>query len=470
VSSLEERLARLERLVEAQQVIIEGKDAEIARLRARVEELERKLGENSSNSSKPPSSDSPAARENRPKDPPSGRRRGGQRGHKGHRRTLLPPAQVTHRQDCFPSACRRCGDELPRVSDPDPVVHQVIDVPPIKPDVRQFDCHNVTCPGCGATTCGTPPAGTPAGMLGPGVLSLVALLVAECHVSRRKVQALLLHLLGIRVSLGTLSESEEIVSDAVAAAVEQARLHALSERIKHVDATTWSCAGAYRCLWTMATAAVTIFFIASDGTKARLQAWMSKIRGVLVTDRGTQFGFWAMERRQICWAHLMRRFASFATRRGDAGKVGDHLLVWTRVLFHNWHRVRDGTMTRREFSDFAGRLRVVVERLLEEGARLPGIGGSCADILEHRAAMWRFVGDRGVEPTNNHAERELRGFVLWRKGCYGSQSERGITFAANLKSVVHTCRKQGRPVLPYLTAAVHAAFRGRAAPSLLLTP
>ena len=88
-------------------------------------------------------------------------------------------------------------------------------------------------------------------------------------------------------------------------------------------------------------------------------------------------------------------------------------------------------------------------------------------MLAHRAALWRFVDDRGVEPTNNHAERELRGFVLWRKGCFGSRSDRGDAFAANLKSVVHTCRKQARPVLPYLTAAIHAALLGRPAPPLL---
>jgi transposase len=111
----------------------------------------------------------------------------------------------------------------------------------------------------------------------------------------------------------------------------------------------------------------------------------------------------------------------------------------------------------------------MIESLLEQGAITPGIAGSCKDILEHRTALWRFVDDRGVDPTNNHAERELRGFVLWRKGCYGSRSERGDAFAANLKSVVHTCRKQGRAVLPYLTAAVHAALRGQPAPSLLVS-
>lgn len=476
MTSTNARIERLERQVEMllakvdeQAATIAAQATTIAAQAATIVELKRRLGENSSNSSKPPSSDPPAARAERPGTAPSGKRRGGQPGHKGHRRALLPLDQVTDRQDCFPPTCRNCHEALPKTRDPEPLIRQFIDIPVITPTVTQLDQHHVCCDRCGVTTCGAPPPGTPAGLLGPGVLALVGLVVADCHVSRRKTQALLHHLLGIRVSLGALSESEEFVSDAVATAVDDARLHALSERVKHVDATTWASAGAYRCLWTMATAAVTVFMIATDGTKAKLQAWMSRVRGVLVTDRGTQFGFWAMAQRQICWAHLQRKFASFATRGGEAGKLGDLLLLWTRVMFHNWHRVRDGTMPRTEFREFAQRLRAMIEPLLEQGATTPGIAGSCKDILEHRAALWRFVDDRGVDPTNNHAERELRGFVLWRKGCYGSRSERGDAFAANLKSVVHTCRKQGRAVLPYLTAAVRAALRGQPAPSLLVS-
>jgi transposase len=101
---------------------------------------------------------------------------------------------------------------------------------------------------------------------------------------------------------------------------------------------------------------------------------------------------------------------------------------------------------------------------------LPAIAGSCAHILEHRDALWRFVSQKGVEPTNNHAEQELRGFVLWRKTTLGSHSERGDRFAANLKSVIHTCRKQGRHVLSYLAAAIQAALNNCSAPSLLNAP
>lgn len=306
MTSTDARIDRLERQVEALLAKVEEQAATIKAQATEITELKRRLGENSSNSSKPPSTDPPAVRAERPDGAPSGKRRGGQPGHKGHRRELLPLSQVTDRQDCFPPSCRACEAPLPKTRDAEPLVRQVIDVPDIKPAVTQYDCHHVQCT-CGVTTCGAPPPGTPSGLLGPRVLALCGLVVADCNVSRRKVRELLHHLLGIRVSLGALSESEETTNDAVAPAVDEARLHALGERVKHVDATSWSCAGAYRCLWTMATAAVTVFFIATDGTRATLETWISKARGVLVTDRGTQFGFWAMERRQICWAHLLRK-------------------------------------------------------------------------------------------------------------------------------------------------------------------
>lgn len=470
MSSLEDRIAKLERLVEAQQAMLEAKDREIERLGARVVELERRLGENSSNSNKPPSTDSPADRNARPKDPPSGRRRGGQRGHKGHRRTFLPPERIKSSTDCFPAQCRRCGEKLPRHRDTDPLRHQVVDVPKILPTADDYWLHRVTC-HCGETTCGDLPAGVPHGMLGPQVLALIAVLTADGHMSRRKVQALLRDAFGIDVSLGTLSESEEIVSDAVAPAVEEARIHAVAERVKHVDATTWYQAGAYRSLWTLATATVTVFTIATDASRATLRTWIDQLRGVLVSDRGTQFDFWVMGRRQICWAHLIRKFASFGGLRGRPGEIGRDLLLWSRALLHAWHRVRDGTGTRTDLNLVAINVRAIMEALLEEGSRLPipikGFQGACLNILEHREAMWRFVRDRAVEPTNNHAERELRGLVCWRKVSGGTQSVRGNAFAANLKSVLHTCRKQRRHVLTYLNSAIHAALRNRKTPSLL---
>lgn len=467
MSSLEERIAKLERLVEAQQAIIEAKDAEIARLQARLEVLERRLSENSSNSNKPPSSDGPEARGKRPSTP-SGRPRGGQKGHKGHRRVLLPPERVQSTTHCYPPSCRRCNARLPRRPDKNPLRHQVIDTPPTAASADEYLQHRVVC-ACGETTCGELPAGVPSHMFGPNLLALVAVLVGDCHVSRRKVQALLRDVHGVDVSLGALSEAEEVISEAVAPAVDEATAHALAARVKHADGTTWYQAGEYRALWTLATTAVTVFVIAGDATRATLRTWLDRVRGVLVSDRGKQFDFWTADRRQLCWAHLIRKFASFAERRGETGVIGRDLLFWSRVLLRAWHRARDGTLSRSEFRATAASLRVLIEHLLEHGSAstAPGVGGACRDILSYRAALWFFVEHPAVEPTNNHAERELRGFVLWRRSSYGSQSDRGARYAARIKSVIHTCRKQQRPVLAYLAQACTAALRGRQAPSLL---
>jgi transposase len=469
VSGADEQSKRLAHQVETLLAKVDGLETENAALRAENADLRRRLGENSSNSNKPPSSDAPKDRAARPTGPPSGKRRGGQPGHKGSQRPLVPARDVHSITDCHPTHCRGCARGLPPQHDPEPVRHQVWDLPKVEPIVDEYRLHHATCEVCGETTCATLPEGVPHGAFGPGVLALSTMLVADGHMSRRKVVGVLRDVFGIDISLGAVSESEAMVSAAVAPAVEEARVHALAEHVKHVDATTWSQAGASKCLWVMATAAVTVFTIACDATRDTLRTWITRVRGVLVTDRGTQFGFWAMGQRQICWAHLIRKFAAFSEHKGRMGEIGRELLFWSRILIHTYHRVRDGTCPRAGLQRASIKIRAVVERLLEEGRDLSvhGVSGSCRDILEHRDAMWRFVDAPAVEPTNNHGERELRGLVTWRKSSFGSQSERGNTFAANLKSVIQTCRKQRRNVLSYLTSAVQAALHHQSAPSLL---
>lgn len=453
MTKLEERIARLEAVVERQAAIIEQQQKTIA-------ELERRLAEREG---KPPTDGrAPTA----PPRQPSGRAPGAQPGHKGSKRDLISPDKVTRTVECFPDACRGCGAKLPRTADGAPHVHQVVDIPPIAPDVTEFHRHRVTCT-CGVTTCGALPEGTPAGMMGPRLLALVAILTANCHVSRRKVRGLLQDVLGVSISLGALSESEEVVADAVESPVEEARQSAIAAQVKHADGTTWYRKHAFRSLWVLATKGVTVFGLFDSATAAALKSWIGT-KGILVSDRGSQLHFWDVRRRQLCWAHLIRKFASYAEQPGDTGQLGLGLVGLAQRVLHEWHRARDGCISRTTFARNIRATRETIEYLLRAGTRHEAIAGSCANILEHQPALWRFVSEEGVEPTNNHAEQELRGFVLWRKSSLGSQSARGDRFAANLKSVVHTCRKQQRHVLNYLVDAIQAAFNNRSAPSLLV--
>lgn len=463
VDRRDEEIAELRAIVARQSEII-------ARLQARVLDLEAQLSQNSSNSGKPPSSDGPADRTDRRGAKTSGRQRGGQPGHKGHKRTLLSPERVTSAVDHFPPRCDGCGHRLPKNSDADPVRHQVIDVPEVVPDVAEHRLHAVGCKNCGAVTRAKLPEGVPLGMCGPRLIALIGLLTGAYHLSRRQATSLLDDILGIRISLGTLSESEERMGDALAAPAEEALEHARRQRVKHVDATGWRQGGQARSLWTIATALVTVFAITLDGSREHLRAVLTSVRGILVSDRAPQFQFWAMQDRQICWAHLLRKFVALSEdRRPEVARLGEHLLLFGHTLLHQWHRVRDGTLSRAAFRRDTMALPTCVENLLCAGVDLRArrVSGSCEDILDHRLALWTFIDVPGIEPTNNHAERELRGFVLWRKKSFGSQSERGTRFAERIMTAVHTLRKQRRHVLSFLTDAARAALRHQQAPSLL---
>jgi transposase len=175
-----------------------------------------------------------------------------------------------------------------------------------------------------------------------------------------------------------------------------------------------------------------------------------------------------MEKRQVCWAHLLRKAISFSERDGPAGALGRELLDYITIIFRHWDGLKDGMLSRDELRALMAPVRRHVEALLERAAtsNLVHVAGSCEDILEHRAALWTFVDTEGVEPTNNHAERELRAFVLWRKRSFGTQSARGNLYAERLMTVAHTARKQKKNVLEFLTACCAAARAGSTPPSL----
>lgn len=447
--------------------------AQVAALTKQVAELMEKLGRNSRNSHLPPSSDGPGQRG------PSGqskanrgtRKRGGQPGHGGSRRTLLPPEEVDDVVDLFPSHCDGCARELPEVHDREAHRYQQIEVPPIKPHTTEWRCHEVACPKCAyKTRAPYDPDTIPASPFGPRLMALIAFLTGVYHVSRRKTVVLLWELLGVRISLGALSAIEARVSDALAPSVEDAWKRVGAGAVTHTDGTSWLQAGATRALWTLATKAATVFKILADNSKATLEPLYGELRGILVSDRAKALNFWAMERRQICWAHLLRKFVSFSERAGPAAAIGRELLDYTGILFEYWHDYRDGKLAREVFIAWMTALGPKVEAVLARAvaAKIDGVSGSCADILEHNAALWTFVMHADVEPTNNHAEREIRAFVLWRKRSFGAQSDRGNLFAERVMTVAHTARKQNKNVLRFLIACCTARLDGARRPSLFV--
>jgi transposase len=460
--------------------------AENAALKTRVAELEQQLtkltdqlaalreelSRNSTNSNLPPSSDGPGKSRNQRKAERrerKGKKRGGQKGHKGSHRELLPPEQVAEFVDLYPGRCASCWESLPKIFDALPKRHQCTELEPGGARTTEYRRHAVVCPGCGhKTRADFDDDVIPRYAFGPKLMSAVVLLTGVYHLSRRRAVGVLRDLLGVRISLGAVSAIEKRLSDAVEPAVDEAWAKARSAEVKHTDGTTWLRAGVMVSLWTIATAAATVFKVVDNGRKETLAALFEVQRGVLISDRATALKFWDMKRRQVCWAHLLRKFISFSERDGPAGAIGRELVEYTAIVFDYWHQYQDGEVSRAELRRRIAPVRLHLEAVLRraESAKIRRVSGSCADILAHQQALWTFVERPGVEPTNNHAERELRAFVLWRKRSFGTQSERGNVFAERLMTIAHTARKQGVAILAFLTACCEAQLEGTNAPSL----
>ena len=448
-------------------------EATVAVLKALVEDLSEKLRRNSSNSHLPPSSDGPGAagRGERPrKTSPSGRKRGGQGGHRGSFRVLVPVESVDAFVELYPAACEGCGAALPATPDVDARRYQLLElVDCCTPHVTEFRRNEGVC-HCGHRTCAAYDATQiPSSPFGPRLVAVVAMLTGVYHLSRRATQRLLRELFGITLSLGALSRMEARASAALAPAAGEAQREVEAADVKHTDATSWLRAGMMMALWTIASATATVYRIVEDGRRETVRKLYGAFRGILVSDRATVFDFWEMALRQVCWAHLLRKFVSFSERDGPAGRFGRELLECTALVFEYWHGFKDGQLTRDELATWMRPLQRRFEFVLERAAAagIARLSGSCADILAHRDALWTFVTHEGVAPTNNHAERELRAFVLWRRRSFGSQSERGERFAERVMTVAHTARKQGIGVLDFMVACCSASMRGTTPPMLL---
>ena len=440
-----------------------------------MKELLARLNRNSSNSSKPPSSDTPSERAQRrakKRRNKSGGKPGGQPGHAGVTRELVPADEVDKVIDLFPPTCENCNAALPEVPDASATRYQTVELPPVKLVTTEYRVHGVNCLGCGFRTCAAHDQ-VPLTQFGPRLSAVVALLTGVYHVSRRAAVRLLNDVLGVTISLGAVSAIEARVSSAVQPAVEQAWEKAIASPVKHTDGTSWFQAGALRALWTVATTVATVFKIVANGRLETLKGLFGGQQdGILVSDRATALTFWAMERRQVCWAHLLRKFVAFAEMGGKAGAIGRDLLDYVGIMFAYWDDVKSGRLERASFQALMAPLREQVEAIVERTSALSlaPLSGVCQNIMQHRLALWTFVDREDVEPTNNHAERELRAFVLWRKRSFGTQSDRGNRFAERLMSVAHTARKQHINVLAFLEACCRAASNGEQAPLLFSRP
>jgi transposase len=436
-------------------------------LLAKIAELEARLNKTPRNSSLPPSSEHPHAKPV-PQRQKSGRKPGGQHGHPKHERALIPPEQCQAVIPIKPDACRRCGQPLAG-GDPEPLRHQVWEIPEIKPLVTEYQLHRLACPCCHATTCGQLPTGVPQSQAGPRLVALVALLMGCFKQSKRRVALFLEQVLNQPCSPGWVVKLQTQATAALTSAYDELATQLPTERVLGIDESPTKEARLKSWLWTFVASSYTVFALRTTRAATVLKDLLTdNFDGVVNCDRAKMY--WKIGRPQWCWAHLKRDFQALIDHPDHQVKrLGRDLMRPTRDLFRHWVRYRDGTITRRGMLRLMWPIRQRIDSLLLRGAFSGNskLVGMCEPLYDHRNWLWTFLDVEGVEPTNNASERALRPAVIWRKLSFGTQSAAGSRFVETILTVVETCHKQSRNSFEYLTAALQAHFAGQRAPSLL---
>jgi transposase len=445
--------------------------AENTALKKRVAELEERLGLNSKNSSKPPSSDvSKNGSIVQPSQPPAPK--GAQKGHTGARRRWFSPEEVTRIHAVYPPTCLHCTAslaDLPALGTPEK--RQVVDLPDLRPDVTEYHLHRVACPCCEKVTQAEPP---PEALTdtGPRITAWMAVLSVKYRLSRECVAELCESLLQIPMSKGTVQAACEEVSEALAAPVAEMTRQLPQQPVVHLDETGWYQGGKRIWLWVAVAPALVVFSIHPSRGQKQLQTWFPNgYQGVVHSDRWMAYdAVFRDTPRQVCWAHLLRdlqRIVEF----GEAGQEPTRLLQPALyALFHQWHRFREGAMDRAALLTQTQGFREQLWKWSEAGAAQTADAKwrALSEWVRHcPGAIFRFLEEAGVEPTNNAGEQEIRTGVLYRKMSQGTKSEAGSRFVERILSVMGTCRRQGTFVVGYVTEALNAWRAGLAWPSLL---
>jgi transposase len=440
---------------------------EIPKLKKHIADLEEKLNTNSNNSSKPPSGDRFKSNHNK-QNQERKRNRGGQPGHPGITRHLLPEIEVDHIERHLPSERCSCGGSIQTTLRYQR--HQVHELPPVKLEVTEHQLFYGNFTQCRKEHCAKLPQAIPTGMLGFRLLAFIAVLTSDYKLSKRDVTRLFMDLFKLSMSVATIKRAEETVSEAIKIPVDEAKEYVRNQAIVNCDETSHAECGKRKWTWVAIAGTVAVFLIAATRSAAAAKELLGvSFKGILGSDRFSAYSWIAAIFRQVCWAHLKRDFKKISERTGKSKKIGLQLLACTQQMFHYWHKVRDGTMTREKFKETMKPICRKVESLLNAGAKVRNLKtkGTCLEILKVKKALWRFIETVGLEPTNNIAERVLRQVVIWRKICFGTWSKDGSIYLSRVTTVVASCRLQECSAFDFLCDAVEAHLNGKKSPSLL---
>jgi transposase len=482
---LKHEVERLRREVAERDRQIAEQAKQIAEAEKQIADLERQLAlrqQNSTTTSKPPSSDGLAGRQReRGRRVKSRRKPGGQPGHPGHARPLVAVARVNAVVDLVPSACRHCSHRLHgRDEVGNPRRHQVTELPPIEPQITEYRCHRLRCRACGHTTQAFLPDEV-VGQFGPQLTALIAYLTVVCRLPRLVVQRLLEAALQIPISVGSTQKAWEEASAAVAGPYQELQAALPHQRVLNADETGHRTNGDKRWMWALVARTFIFYQIAtSRGSDVLHRLLGPTFAGTLGSDRLPSYLTYAATQRQFCWSHFTRNLLSAQelAKTPAAKRFCREALALQKRLFRLWHRfrgdphARGAPLTREQLITKVLPIEKQFFALASRSvnAATDEVRNLARALFFHLPHFFTFVHEEGVEPTNNAAERALRTAVQWRKIMFGTRSEDGEVAMARLLTVTRTCQLQQLNALVYLTAAIRAHRRRRPVESLLLKP
>src|SRR5262249_20859845 len=421
---------------------------EVVQLQDRVETLETRLQQNSTTSSRPPSSDSPYKKPRLRPTAATPRKAGGKLGHPGHRQELLPPTTVYEVQ---PERCA-CGNTTLTLGRPY-YTHQVLELPPIAMEVTHWVLHQGWCPECGRWSKAPVPAEHAMGY-GPRFSALMGELAGTYGNGRRMVQTFCASVLQVPISLGAIQKVLNRVAQAIEPHYTTIATQARHALVNYIDETPWFLTHTLHWLWVMASDTVAFYMIHPRRSKDAFAALIDDWAGILVSDGYGVYQHW-VQARQTCLAHLIRTARSLADRQQqDLAACGTWALAELQRLCH----MATAPPTGGEWQAWYARLC----RLIDQYHDRPDDAGRFARrLLREMDSLWVFLAHQGGDSTNNPAEGAFSFGGLWGKRSLGTASDKGNRWVERILSLRETCRLQATSTYTVLVEAMTSFFHGQ---------
>jgi transposase len=430
-------------------------------------DLKERLNLNSNNSSKPPSSDLKKRKKKKAKG--TGRKPGGQPGHIGVSRKLIPIERVDKVVACPPpDKCSECAGPLQSLDEV--VRHQVYEIPLPHYEITEYQILQGYCRCCRKIYRGETPAEVGRRGFGIRVHAATALLTSKFKLSKRQALILLKDFYQMPICVGSVSNIEHRVSQSIEPLHGQIKKRIDKSRITHIDETGFKQNNRSGWAWVMANEYLSFLQLErSRGKKVAKKLIGNFINRIIISDRYPAYNFLPEACHQVCWAHLKRDFQKISERPGIASVIGRRLLHSYGRIFAFWKsslqkECINDKRTRKKRRHLKNAL--VKDLQFGSGCSHLATARTCQNILAVGKSLWLFLENREVPATNNLAERQIRPLVIAKKLSFGVKSERGARFIERAYSLVLTCQQQNKDVLTWLQSSVIQHFTGHSPPLL----